>query len=121
MKFSWSTLNVKNMNESIRFYTDIVGLEVVERFEGEPDLEIAFLGSGKTQIELKCDGKTHKPEVGKDISWGFETESLDQTLALMKENGVVVDSGPYQPNPHLRFFCVKDPNGLKIQFLEKIK
>jgi lactoylglutathione lyase len=55
MKFCWSTLRVKNLNESIKFYTDIVGLEVANRFKSGP-VETAFLGRGETKIGLLSDG-----------------------------------------------------------------
>lgn len=119
MKFCWSTLRVKNLEESIKFYTDIVGLEVVNRFKSGP-AEIAFLGRGETKIELLCDGEGRDTVVGNDISWGFEVESLDKALALVKEKGVNVDSGPIQPTPHIRFFIIKDPNGMRIQLAENV-
>ncbi|SHH99569.1 lactoylglutathione lyase [Sporobacter termitidis DSM 10068] len=119
MKFCWSTLRVKNLEESIKFYSDIVGLEVVNRFKGGPDTEIAFLGAGETKIELICSG-SGDVSVGDDISWGFEVESLDKSLALVREKGIKVEGGPVQPNPHVRFFFVKDPNGMKIQLVENI-
>ncbi len=59
MKLCWSTLNVNNLEESIKFYTEIAGLEVVNRFKAGPS-EIAFLGSGETKIELICTGATGK-------------------------------------------------------------
>jgi lactoylglutathione lyase len=118
MKFCWSTLRVKNLEESIGFYTGIVGLEVVNRFGAGPGAEIAFLGGGETKIELICDGQSRDTEVGSDISWGFEVESVDKTLALVKEKGISVDGGPVQPNPHVKFFFVRDPNGMRIQFVE---
>lgn len=119
MKFGWSTLRVKNLEESIGFYTDIIGLEVVNRFPAGPRTEIAFLGSGETKIELICDGTGEETSVGNDISWGFEIESLENLLALIKEKGIAVE-GPIQPNPHVRFFFIKDPNGMKIQLAENI-
>ena len=120
MKFCWSTLRVKNMEESIRFYTDLLGLEVANQFKGGPGVEIAFLGNGATKIELICDGGSREINVGNDISWGFEVDSLDQALALVKEKGISVDSGPIQPNPNVKFFFIKDPNGMKIQLVENI-
>jgi len=120
MNFCWSTLRVRDLDESLKFYTDIVGLEVVNRFKGGPGIEIAFLGSRETKIELLCDGENRDSDVGRDISWGFEVESLDQALALVKEKGIKVDSGPIQPNPHVRFFFLKDPNGMRIQIVENI-
>jgi lactoylglutathione lyase len=119
MKFGWSTLRVKNLDESIKFYSDIIGLEVVNRFMAGSG-EIAFLGEGETKIELICDGESRDTVVGNDISWGFVVESLDKVLTLVKEKGINIDSGPVQPNPHIRFFMIKDPNGMKIQLAENI-
>ncbi|MBN7773491.1 VOC family protein [Clostridium aminobutyricum] len=118
MKFCWSTLRVKNLEESIAFYTEIIGLEVARRFNGGPSKEIVFLGDSETKIELVCDGESRDTNVGKDISWGFETESLDKALELVKEKGIPVVSGPIQPNPHVKFFFIKDPDGMLIQLVE---
>lgn len=120
MNFGWSTLRVKNLEESIKFYTDVLGLEVVNRFKGGPGVNIAFLGSGETKIELICDGENRDTNVGGDISWGFEVKSLDKTIARVKEKGINIDSGPIQPNPNIRFIFIKDPNGMRIQLAENI-
>lgn len=120
MKFCWSTLRVKNLDESIKFYTDIVGLAVESQFNAGPGTEIAFLGSGETKIELICDGQGGEISVGSDISWGFEVPSLDKSLALVKEKGITVDGGLIQPNPHVKFFFIRDPNGMKIQLVENM-
>lgn len=119
MNFCWSTLRVKNMDESIKFYTDFIELEVVNRFKSGP-VEIAFLGRGETKIELICIDGSGDINIGNDISWGFEVKSLDNAFAVMKEKGVEIDSEPIQPNPHVRYFFVKDPNGMRIQLVENI-
>lgn len=115
--FLWATLTVKNLNESIKFYTDIVGLEVVERITAGPGLEIAFLGKGETKVELKSSNgeETH---MGKDVSLGFAVDSLDEKIKFIESKGISIHSGPFAPNPHTRFFYIKDPDGIKIQFLE---
>ena len=41
MKFCWCTIMVKNMEESLKFYTEILGLDVDKRFQAGPGLEIA--------------------------------------------------------------------------------
>lgn len=120
MSFCWSTLSVKNLDESIKFYEDILDLRVVNRFPAGPGTEIAFLGGGDTQIELICSGDGGEINTGNDISWGFTVDSLDQALALVKEKGIDIESGPIQPNPHVRFFFIRDPNGMKIQLVENL-
>jgi lactoylglutathione lyase len=118
MKFCWSTLKVRNMNESIKFYEELVGLKVDKRFNAGPGMDIAFLGEGETKVELVCDTNSNDINVGKDISWGFEVKSVDEMINLIKEKGINIESGPFQPNPHTKFFFVTDPNGLRIQFVE---
>lgn len=47
-------------------------------------------------------------------------ESVDNMIEVIKEKGLEVESGPFQPNPHIKFFNVKDPNGVSIQFVENM-
>ena len=46
MKFCWTTIRVNNLEKSLKFYQEIVGLMVDRRFKAGQDLEIAFLGDG---------------------------------------------------------------------------
>jgi len=108
------------MDESLKFYEEIVGLMLNKRFKAGPGVEIAFLGNGETQVELLYDENSEEVKVGQDISLGFEVNSLDEIMRDVKEKGIDIHSGPFQPNPHIRFFYIIDPNGLKIQFVENI-
>ena len=118
MKFCWTTLAVNNMEESLKFYQEIVGLPLNMRFPAGPGMEIAFLGDDETKVELICSEASKEVNLGKDISMGFKVESLDKMLEFVKEKGIPIHTGPFQPNPHTRYFFVLDPNGLKIQFVE---
>lgn len=121
MKFCWSTLMVRDMEESLRFYQEIIGLPLERRQKAGPGVELAFLGDGETKVELICNEAKRNITVGQDISWGFETQSVDEMMESMLKKGICIHSGPFQPNPHVRFFYVLDPNGLKIQVVENTK
>ena len=120
LKFCWCTVTVNNMEESLQFYREIVGLSLIKQFNGGPDVEISFLGEGETQIELICNAN-HKPE-GKasGVTLGFVVDSVDRKIDFINEMGLQVESGPYQPNPHVKFFYIRDPNGVGIQFVENL-
>jgi len=118
MKFCWSTLTVKNLEESLKFYIEIVGLNVGRRFKAGAGVEIAFIGDGETKIELICNDDIKEVSFGENISFGFEVNSVDEMMVFVKEKGIEILSGPFQPNPHTKFFYILDPNGLKIQFVE---
>ncbi|RAK07897.1 lactoylglutathione lyase [Halanaerobium saccharolyticum] len=120
MSYLWTTIKVKDLVESIDFYENIVDLKVQRRFEAGPDREIAFLAAaaGQTEIELISDQDKTKSDIGKDISLGFEVDSVEEKVKFLKEKGIEIQSGPISPNPQIEFFYVLDPNGVKIQFVE---
>jgi len=120
MKFCWCTLTVGDMEASLRFYREIVGLPMVERHAAGPDTEIAFLGEGETRVELLRSPRQPAPGGREGVSLGFAVDSLEETLAFVKSRGVEVESGPFQPNPHVRFFFVRDPDGVRVQFVETL-
>ena len=119
MKFCWCTITVNNMEESLKFYQEIVGLTISRRFAAGAG-EISFLGDGETKIELICIPNHKATGNAEGISLGFEIESVDEMIKFIKEKGREVHSGPFQPNPHIKFFHVKDPNGVSIQFVENM-
>ncbi len=119
MKFLWTTITVKNMEESLKFYQEIVGLSIDKRFPAGPGVEIAFLGDGETKVELICNEQVKDINIGQDISLGFKVDSVDKKMEFVKEKGINIHGGPIQPNPSTKFFFILDPNGLKIQFVEQ--
>ncbi|MHB0896342.1 MAG: VOC family protein [Spirochaetales bacterium] len=120
MKFCWTTINVTNMEKSLGFYRDIVGLPIARRMKPNPDMEIVFLGSGETQVELIYEAKNKTVSFGRDISIGFVVESLDAFAELLKSAGVQVFAGPFQPNPSVKFIYLLDPDGLRVQFVQNM-
>ncbi|NLC04584.1 MAG: VOC family protein [Tissierellia bacterium] len=120
MHLCWVTLYVKDMKESQKFYEEVVGLEVQRTFTSGPDMHFTFLGTGETEVELIHDKNMEEVDIGKSISFGFEVENLEEKLSFMKERGIPLHSGPFSPNPNMKFFFVLDPNGLMIQFVENI-
>lgn len=136
MKFLWATLRVQNLENSVKFYKEVVGLTENRRFQAGPGVEIVFLGEEGTEIELMSMPQSNeksnisseninssKDKVSNnsfDISLGFEVNSVDEKIEELKAQGVEIHGGPFQPNPHVKFFYVLDPDGLKIQFVENM-
>ena len=121
MRFCWVTINVKDMETSVSFYRDVVGLPVTRKMKPMPGTEIVFLGSGDTEVELIKNDKNTNPQFGADISLGFEVDSVDKTIEFLKSKNVKIHSGPFQPSRIVKFFFVEDPNGLRVQFVENIR
>jgi lactoylglutathione lyase len=117
MNCCWSTITTEKLDESVNFYTEILGLYVARRFSPFPGTKIAFLKDGNGfKIELlQNSGPAGAPKEG--ISLGFEVKSLADTLALVQSKQIPAFGGPTKV-PGCSFFFVKDPNGVSIQFVE---
>jgi len=118
MKFLWTTLQVKDMAASLDFYQGFVGLKLNQRHLAGPEVEMAFLGEGDTQVELICSKSISHETGGKGISIGFRVDSLEEILKNVSQKGILITREIYQPNPHVRFFFVEDPDGYQVQFVE---
>lgn len=119
MKLCWITLTVNNLEESLKFYCDILNLNVFERFKSNGDTEIAMLGN---KDEVKIELIYHKGvEISerKGLSIGFNVKSLEKTVEYLKENNIPLKSPVISPTPMVSFFFVEDPNGIQIQFVEE--
>lgn len=121
MKFLWTTILVNNMDESLKFYEEIVGLKLTERFQAGPGMEISFLGEGETKVELIYNEKFKKLDAGNRVTLGFKVESLDEKINFIKEKGIKIITGPIEPNPSIKYFIIKDPDGVKIQFAQQLQ
>jgi lactoylglutathione lyase len=120
MDFLWTTIQVKDMKDSLSFYQDVLELPIQRRFNVDEDTEIAFLGNGETKIELVDVKNKVDISFGNDISLGFEVDSVDIMIKKLKEKSIEIETDIIQPNPNIKFFYIKDPNGLKIQFVENV-
>lgn len=121
MKFLCTTINVENLDESIAFYTGIVGLRVLNRLSADPGIEMAFLGNGtdnETLIELLADSGVGTVSYSEFISIGFAVDSVERKLASLQREGIPVHNGPYETSA-MRYFCIRDPDGLQVRFFSE--
>ncbi len=121
MKFLWTTIYVKDLDESIAFYCSLLGLQVLKRFPAGPGVEIAFLGNGianETTVELLADCSKSPNNYSEFVSIGFAIESVDAMIDIVKSKNIPVSSGPIE-TPGSKFITIKDPNGFCIQLFQQ--
>lgn len=123
MNFGFVTVKVKNMDDSIKFYTEFLGLSQMMRFSPQPGVEIAFL---KDELGNKVEliQNSYEP-VGSDakslVSIGFVVESVDNVLENVRERRVEIVRGPIETPNGQKFVYVKDPNGVEIEFIQGLQ
>ena len=119
MNFCWITLNVKSMEESLKFYNELLGIKIFSRFSPNSGVDIAMIGENdKPKIELIYDKGNNSKIESRGISIGFEVKSLDETMKYIKSKGIIIKRGPISPSPKVKFFFIEDPNGVEVQIVE---
>jgi lactoylglutathione lyase len=107
------------MEESLRFYQEIIGLKISGRFSVGEEMEIAMLGeTDGPKVELIYNKKQKVSVQSEGISIGFEVESLDKAMELLKDKNIPIKRGPFSPVPSTRFFFIEDPNGVEVQIVQ---
>jgi lactoylglutathione lyase len=127
MKFLHTMLRVTNLQESINFYTEILGMNLLRTTDRpEQQYSLAFLayGSGnkenQAELELTYNYGVHQYDHGGfygHIALGVEDVAL--TCQKIKEKGgkVTRDAGPVKGGNTIIAF-VEDPNGYKIELIQ---
>lgn len=120
MIYSFSTISVNNLEESIKFYTDVLNLEVAVRFSPGPGVEIAFLKDAKgNKIELIKHGpETTESNYESKVSLGFNVDHFDETMKMVKEKNLRIVRGPVETPAGVKFVYISDPNGVAIEFIQ---
>ena len=118
MKMVHVTIMSKDINRSVEFYRDVIGLKVGMDTRGT-DHEIVFLAENQGDVSVEICQNPEAAFHGGGISMGFPVEDLDAAYSRMQELGLC--PGPViSPNPHVKFFFIKDPNGVEIQLLQNM-
>ena len=115
MKLNYITIMVRNIEKTIEFYEEIVGLKVVKRFN--PGMgEIAFLANGEDETMLEFIQFENVENVSaKGMVMSYKAvESLDvlrkKTIEKGYEPSEVIDRGPKPAH-----FTVCDPDGIVVE------
>ncbi|HML46660.1 MAG TPA: VOC family protein [Clostridia bacterium] len=117
MKICWTTIHVGNLEKSLAFYRDLLGLSICRKMD-HGKTQIVFFGEeGQTQFEVICAEGESVENPGKGISVGFEVENLDAWIERFRNAGHAV-TDPVSPGK-VRFCFVTDPDGYRIQLVEQ--
>jgi lactoylglutathione lyase len=118
MNFCWVTLKVSNLDNSLKFYHELLGLPINSRHSGN-GVELAMLGEeSQPKIELISNTNTVNINPGASISVGILVDSLEETLEFLRCKQIEVIRGPITVNPHTQFAFIHDPDGYEVQLVE---
>lgn len=127
-RFLHTSIFVNDMAESIGFYTDLLGLKLLEgpnHFPGNADM--AFVGADwNSYIELVYDLEAHPPyNLGnryEHLAIEIDDRNLPEVIETLRAAGVrIVQEPKLSPGGKRAIAFIEDPNGIPIELLEPKK
>jgi len=117
-----TSITVKNMDQSIGFYTKVLGMSLLSRREiKQNNAEIAFLETKGTNHRIELTWWRDK----KDYAEGdqldhlaFGVKNIESTVNSMRAQGVEIAKEPYSLGSS-RIAFIKDPNGIWLELIER--
>ncbi len=124
MRFLHTSITVRDLDESLAFYTGILGLEFERRRPIlENHAEIAFVRDPRSDARIELthwEGK-NTVEPGEQLDHlAFQVPDLDTFLARVRTAGVRVAKEPYRlEGGSGRIAFILDPNDVWIELIER--
>lgn len=123
MKLLHAMIRVKDIQKSLDFYENLLGMKVVKTMELE-DSRLHFLADeyGAVQIELTENFETPQNGYENGSAFGhfaFETDSFDDFTQKLKKTGYEYLYEPFVlEGANLKIAFIKDPDGNEIEIIE---
>lgn len=126
MRLLHTMIRVGDLEKSLSFYRDVLGMQLLRRSD-YPDgrFTLAFVGYGDERtssvIELTHNWDTPSYDIGNGFGHlAVEVENAAHACEQVKQRGgkVVREAGPMKHGTTVIAF-VEDPDGYKIEFIER--
>ena len=126
MRILHTMIRVGNLEKSIEFYTNILGMTLLRQKDyPEGKFTLAFIGYGEeatnTVIELTHNWDTENYDVGNGFGHiALEVDDVYQATADIKNRGgkIIRDAGPMNAGKTIIAF-IEDPDGYQIELIGK--
>lgn len=121
-KLLHTRMRVSDMDQTIAFYRDVLGLEVLERKTSPRGSHLAFLRVPNSDelIELCSFPPSGPVKVQEDlVHLAFQVENLDETITALNEQGVKITDGPTATSSGSRFVFIDAPDGYEVELIER--
>ena len=121
-KLLHTRMRVSDMDQTIAFYTQVLGLEVVERHTSPRGSHLAFLcvPNSEELIELCSYPPSGPVKIQEDLlHLAFQVDNLDETISALNSKGIRITDGPTKSSSGSRFIFIDAPDGYEVELIER--
>jgi len=121
-KLLHTRMRVSDMDQTIRFYTDVLGLEVLEKKVSPRGSHLAFLKVPNSEelIELTSFPPSGPVRVQEDlVHLAFQVDSIDDTITTLTVKEIRITDGPTTTSSGSRFIFIDAPDGYEVELIER--
>ena len=121
-KLLHTRMRVSDMDQTINFYTNVLGLEVLERKVSPRGSHLAFLKVPNSEelIELCSFPPSGLVTVQEDlVRLAFQVENLDDTIEQLGAKQIRITDGPTTTSSGSRFIFIDAPDGYEVELIER--
>lgn len=111
---------VDSVADAQRFYTGVLGLTVTERIPsgtGADDEDYVMLRAGSTTLELMPQKAMGSASGFHHLS--FRVGDVDASAAALREQGVAMETEPFDAPGGLRLAFFRGPGGVLLQLFQR--
>ena len=115
---------VNDLERTIKFYRDVLGLEEIKRHKSPRGSELVFLKATESdeQIEICSFPASGPVQVQPDLTHlAFEVDSLEEFAKHLAKLGLKYSDGPTTSSTCTVFAFVDAPEGYEIELIQKAK
>jgi lactoylglutathione lyase len=121
-KLLHTRMRVSDMDQTINFYTNVLGLEVLERKVSPRGSHLAFLKVPNSEelIEL-CSFPSSGPVIVQEdlVHLAFQVENLDNAIEQLGAKQIRITDGPTTTSSGSRFIFIDAPDGYEVELIER--
>ena len=113
---------VNDLERTVKFYREVLGLEEVKRHKSPRGSELVFLKTSGSEelIEITCFPGSGPVQVQPDLTHlAFEVDSLTDFEKHLARHGLKFSDGPTTSSSGTTFAFIDAPEGYEIELIEK--
>ena len=123
MKFSHTMIRVKDIDKSLRFYQEIMGLKLLRTMELK-DATLYFVSDERECCTIELTYNHTLPEGGYRHGnyfghLAFDTEDMNKFSEALSQNGLKFTRPPFEIKSGTTIAFLEDPDGTTIEVIER--